>query len=141
MSKKYLLPVIAVFVIAGFGFAGSVWSDDAQPAAPQVKRNILDRHDQSGVDGKEIVIGTADFPPGSTIGWHVHPGDEAGIVLKGSLILHVRGQPDREVKAGDHFFNPRGTVHSVTTVPGTDGGMAFSTWIVDKGKPMAEPVK
>jgi len=36
------------------------------------------------------------------------------------------------------FFNPRGSVHSV--VGGEGGGTAFSTWIVDKGKPLAEPV-
>jgi len=110
-----------------------------QAAKPQsVERAILGRHDLSGVAGKEIVIGTATLAPGAVIGFHTHSGDEAGYVVKGSLIWKVRGQPDKTLEAGDSFFNPRGSVHSV--VGGEGGGTAFSTWIVDKGKPLAEPV-
>ncbi|HEY2463359.1 MAG TPA: cupin domain-containing protein [Steroidobacteraceae bacterium] len=116
----------------------SATADEPKPGAPV--RNIMERHDQSGVPGKEIVIGTATLPPGSVIGYHTHPGDEAGYVLKGNLILKTQGQPDRALKAGDSFFNPRGAVHSLAVAPGADGGMAVSAWIVDKGKPMATPV-
>jgi quercetin dioxygenase-like cupin family protein len=103
-------------------------------------RTLFERHDQSGVPGKEIVIGSAMVPAGAAIGYHTHPGDEAGYVLKGSLILKVRGQPDRLLKAGDSFFNPRGAVHSVVAPPGGDGGTAVSAWIVEKGQPLATPV-
>ncbi|WP_243042095.1 cupin domain-containing protein [Dyella sedimenti] len=110
-------------------------------AAPQPTRTILDTHDESGVPGKQIVIGTAELPAGGVIGWHEHAGDESGYVLKGNLVLKTRGKPDQVLKAGDHFFNPRGAVHSLAAAPGTDGGVALSTWVVDKGKPLAEPVK
>jgi quercetin dioxygenase-like cupin family protein len=113
---------------------------DEPKAAPQAVRAILERHDQSGVPGKEIVLGTATLPPGSSIGYHTHPGDEAGYVVKGSLILKVRGQPDRLLKAGDGFFNPRGSVHSIVAAPGADGAMAVSSWIIDKGQPLATSV-
>src|SRR5579859_1493930 len=104
-----------------------------EPKPPQATRNILERHDQSLVPGKEIIIGTATLPPDAVIGYHTHPGDEAGYVVKGNLILKVRGQPDRALKPGDSFFNPRGAVHSLLAAPGSDGGMAVSSWIVDKG--------
>ena len=113
---------------------------DEPKAAAQPVRNIMERHDQSQVPGKEIVIGTATLPPGSAIGYHTHPGDEAGYVIKGNLILKTQGQADRPLKAGDSFFNPRGAVHSLVVAPGSDGGMAVSAWIVDKGEPMATPV-
>lgn len=120
--------------------AGVALTAAAQEAAkPQpVERATLGRHDLSGVPGKEVVIGTATLAPGAVIGFHTHSGDEAGYVVKGSLIWRVRGQPDKTLKAGDSFFNPRGSVHSV--VGGEGGGTAFSTWIVDKGRPLAEPV-
>ena len=79
-------------------------------------------------------------PAGTTIGYHTHPGDESGYVIKGVLILHTRGQPDRILKAGDSFFNVRGAVHSLSTVPGEEGGTAVSTWIVDKGQPLATAI-
>ncbi|MDB5986069.1 MAG: hypothetical protein JWR16_1122 [Nevskia sp.] len=107
---------------------------------PQATRTIFDRHDQADVPGKEIVLGTAELPAGAVIGWHVHHGDETGYVLKGTLILKTRGQPDRILKAGDHFFNPKGAVHSLVAAPDGAGGTALSAWIIDKDKPLAEPV-
>src|ERR1700677_3173929 len=112
---------------------------DEPAVGPQPVRTIFERHDQSGVPGKEIVIGSAMLPAGAGIGFHTHPGDEAGYVLKGNLILKTRGQPDRLLKAGDSFFNPRGAVHSLVAAPGGDGGTAVSAWIVDKGQPLATP--
>jgi quercetin dioxygenase-like cupin family protein len=35
-------------------------------------------------------------------------------LLKGVLILHTRGQPDKVLKAGDSFFNVRGAVHGLS---------------------------
>jgi quercetin dioxygenase-like cupin family protein len=113
---------------------------DEPKAVPQAQRTVLERHDQSGVPGKEIVLGTAVLPAGSGIGYHTHPGDESAYVLKGNLVLKIQGQPDRALKAGDSFFIPRGTVHSLVAAAGPDGGAAVSTWIIDKGQPLATPV-
>jgi quercetin dioxygenase-like cupin family protein len=107
---------------------------------PQPTREILNRYDQSDVKGKEIVIGTAAIPAGAAIGYHTHPGDEVGFVLKGTLTLKTRGLPDRVLHAGDSFFNVRGAVHSVAADANGDGGTAASTWIVDRDKPLATPV-
>jgi len=107
---------------------------------PAAKRTMLERHDLTDVEGKEVILGTAELPSGAVIGWHIHYGDESGYVLEGHLVLRVKGQPDRVLKAGDHFFNPAGLVHSLAAEPGTEGGTALSTWIVAKGKPLAEPV-
>jgi quercetin dioxygenase-like cupin family protein len=112
----------------------------ADEPKPQPVRTLIEHHDQSGVPGKEIVIGTAMLPQDSVIGFHSHPGDESGYVLKGTLILKTRGKPDRTLKAGDTFFNERGAIHSLVAAPGGDGGTAVSTWIVDKGVPMATPI-
>jgi quercetin dioxygenase-like cupin family protein len=113
---------------------------DEPKSAPQAARNILSHHDQSGVPEKEIVTGTATLPAGSVIGYHTHPGDETGYVIKGNLIWKTQGKPDQALKAGDSFFNPRGAVHSLIAAPGSEGGMEISVWIVDKGKPMSTPV-
>jgi quercetin dioxygenase-like cupin family protein len=113
---------------------------DEPKASAQPTRTIFERHDQSGVPGKEIVIGSATLPAGTAVGYHTHPGDEAGYVVKGILILKVRGQPDRWLKAGDSFFNPRGAIHSLVAAPDGDGGLAVSAWIIDKGQPLATPV-
>jgi quercetin dioxygenase-like cupin family protein len=123
-------------LIAAMALSLSAVADDSKP---QPQRTILERHDQAGIPDKEIVIGTATLPAGTAIGFHVHPGDEAGYVLKGTVIWKTKGQPDRTLKAGDSFFNPRGAVHSVAAADASEV-MVISTWIVDKGKPLATPV-
>lgn len=128
----------SMLLLAALTCAGLAQAQPAPPPTPT--RTVLDRHDQFGVAGKEIILGTAELPAGSVIGWHVHHGDESGYVLNGTLILKTRGQPDRVLKAGDHFFNPQGAVHSLVAAPDGDGGVALSTWVVDKGKPLADPV-
>jgi quercetin dioxygenase-like cupin family protein len=124
------------YLAAAMTLSLSAVADDSKP---QPQRAILERHDQSAVPDKEIVIGKVTLPAGTAIGFHVHPGDEAGYVLKGTVIWKTQGQADRTLKAGDSFFNPRGAVHSVAA---TEAGevTVISTWIVDKGKPLATPV-
>ncbi len=112
----------------------------AATVTQQPTRTILEKHDQTGVPGKEVVIGTAELPAETAIGFHTHPGDEIGYVLEGTLVVKTRGQPDKVLKAGDTFFNVRGAVHSLIAAPGSQGGKAVSTWIVDKGKPLSTPV-
>lgn len=134
------MKTVLLCLIAGGILSFGVSADEPKSAAAQPVRNIMERHDQTGVQGKEVVQGSAMLPPGSEIGFHTHPGDEAGFVLKGTLIRKVKGQPDQILKAGDSFFNPRGSVHAVAAAPGSEGATAVSVWIIDKGQPMATPV-
>jgi quercetin dioxygenase-like cupin family protein len=124
------------FLVAAAALSVGAIADDAKP---QPLRTVLERHDQSGVPGKEVVMGTATLPPGTAIGFHEHAGDESGYVVKGSVTWKVKGQPDKTVKTGESFFNPRGSVHSIAAA-GDGEAMVMSTWIVDKGKPLATMV-
>ena len=132
LSKLGFVAILSVSLNAFADAPGSA------PASAPV-RTILERHEQTAVAGKEIVLGTALLPAGSAIGFHTHPGDEVGYVLKGPLVLKKKGQPDRILKTGDTFFNARGEIHSLTTQPGSEGGTAVSTWIVDKDQPLSTP--
>ena len=109
------------------------------PQSPQesVVREIFGHFDQSEVAGKEVVTGTVTLQPGAQVPFHTHPGDEAGYVVRGSVIWKVRGQPDKRLHVGDSFFNPRGSVHSL--IAGQSGAKVFSAWIVEKNKPLSSP--
>ncbi|MGA2397126.1 MAG: cupin domain-containing protein [Steroidobacteraceae bacterium] len=131
-------PLTLIAILTAIALPGLLTLRAQDAAKPEPVRTVLERHDQSGFPGKEIVIGTATLPKGSTIPYHTHPGDEAGYVVRGTLILKARGQPDRILNAGDSFFNPRGAVHSLAAV--SSDGVAASAWIIDKGAPLATPV-
>jgi quercetin dioxygenase-like cupin family protein len=133
--------IVRCSFVAALALSMGAIADDApaNKAQAQPKRSVLERHDLSGVPDREVVLGTVVLPPGAVVGFHEHPGDEAGYIVKGSILWKVRGQPDKTLKAGDSFFNPRGSVHSVVSADSGDSTV-ISSWIVDKGKPLSTPV-
>jgi quercetin dioxygenase-like cupin family protein len=108
--------------------------------APGITAKPLLHTSVSGEDAKEAVILSIEFAPGSTTGRHTHPGDEYATVLAGSLELRIDGQEPRRVKAGEAYHNARGIVHETRNV-GNLPARTIATFIVDKGKPITEPVK
>ena len=107
--------------------------------APGLKRTELQDRDLS-IPGRHVVQARVEFEPGAGVGRHTHPGEEISVVLEGSLLLEVDGQAPRTVKAGEAFFIPAGTIHAGKNA-GSVKGVVLATYVVEKGKPLATPVK
>jgi quercetin dioxygenase-like cupin family protein len=103
-----------------------------------MKRTVLHQKDLS-VAGREVVLGRADFPKGTSTGKHTHPGDESSYVAEGTLSIVIEGVP-KTVKAGESFFVPAGAVHDAINI---DAGntTVIANYIIEKGKPVTTPVK
>src|ERR1019366_8317860 len=56
------------------------------------------------------------------------------------LVLEVEGKAPVTLNAGDYFFVPAGIVHDGRNV-GSGKAKVLATYIVEKGKPIATPVK
>jgi len=105
---------------------------------PGFTRTTIQRGDLS-TPGREVNQAIAEFEPGATVGWHVHPGEEAGYLLEGSFLFEVEGKPAVTLKAGQTFFVPSGVPHNATN-KGTVKTRVLATYIVEKGKPVATAV-
>lgn len=105
---------------------------------PAFKRTVLQQHDLS-VPGREAVTARADIPVGVAAGRHTHPGEEIAYVLEGTVSVEINGE-SKTLKAGDVFFIPNGTPHNATNV-GTTPAAIIGNYVVEKGKPLATPVK
>jgi quercetin dioxygenase-like cupin family protein len=110
----------------------------AQPAAtPGVSRKILSQSD-GPAPGYVTLIVAIEVEPGATIARHTHPGIESAYFLEGGFELPIEGQPTRAYKPGDGVVIPAGTPHA----GGKNGDVKtkiVSTYIVEKGKPLASP--
>jgi quercetin dioxygenase-like cupin family protein len=127
-STRVILGALIVTAVAGAG---------AQQ--PGFTRTVLQQRDLS-MPGREVVSAVAEFQPGATVGPHTHPGEEAGYVLEGTLVVEQAGRPTVTLNAGQTFFIPPGTVHNATN-KGPGRARVLATYIVEKGKPLATPVK
>ena len=107
--------------------------------APGFKRVELQKHDLSAA-GREVVMARAEFQPGGAVPKHTHPGEEISYVLEGELAVEVDGKPPVTYKAGDSFFIPAGAVHAGKNT-GKGNAAVLTTYVVEKGKPLATPAK
>lgn len=100
-------------------------------------RTMVTKADVS-VPGHEAVVARVELAPGTTAGWHTHPGDEISYVTAGELTLMMAGQAPRKVTAGEGFVIPAGTVHNARN-EGTTPVNLIGVYVVEKGKPLASP--
>ena len=136
-GKRRRAFVICV-ALAGAAAVGAAVDRLAFAQQPGIKRTILLRTDEPGSKTHEAVMGVAEIAPGAMAGKHRHPGIEIGYILEGSVTLEHEGEPARMLKAGDPFNNGPG-VHNAKNI-GTTPVKILAIYLVEKGKPLAEPV-
>jgi quercetin dioxygenase-like cupin family protein len=135
--KDRKVPFLAGLVVV---FAAGTWATHSLYAQqPGFKRVELERHD-IGNPGHEAVLARGEFNAGAAAPKHTHPGEEVGYVLEGQVVLEVEGKAPATLQAGDVFFIPAATVHSAKNA-GANPAKVLSTYILEKGKPLATPVK
>lgn len=122
--------VAAVMVVL---LAGAVL---AQP--PGFTRTVLQQVDLS-IPGREAITARAEFQPGGSVGRHTHFGEEIGYVADGAVTIEIDGVT-KVATAGEAFVIPAGRPHNATNAgPGT--ASLVITYVVEKGKPLATPVR
>jgi quercetin dioxygenase-like cupin family protein len=134
-GDRLLLLLVAVLAgtVIGIGIDRAAL---AQPAG--IKRTILLRADDPASPAYEAVVGVAEIPPGASAGRHRHYGVEVGYVLDGTVTVEPEGRPATTLTAGQAFKNDAG-VHNAKN-PGSTPARILAVYIVEKGKPLAEPV-
>lgn len=127
MLKK---PLVALFVFAAATLTLA--------QAPAFTRTMLQQVDLS-IPGREAISARAEFVPGGMAGRHTHFGEEIGYVIEGTLSVDIGGVT-KAVAAGEAFVIPAGAPHDATNT-GSGRAVILATYIVEKGKPLATPVK
>lgn len=128
-SKSFATTALLVGMLASLA---------AQAPAP-FKRTVLQQSDLSA-PGREAVMAMAEIQPSAAAGRHTHPGEEIGYVLSGPVVIEIDGKPAKTYQTGDAFIIPPNTVHNARNT-GRSAVKIVSTYIIEKGKPVATPVQ
>ncbi|HEY5415448.1 MAG TPA: cupin domain-containing protein [Gemmatimonadaceae bacterium] len=137
-AGKWQRAFVLGIALVGAAGVGATMDRLAFAQQPGIKRTILLRTDEPGSQTHEAVMGVAEIAPGAMAGKHRHPGIEIGYILEGSVTLEHEGEPAKQLKAGDAFKNEPG-VHNARNT-GTVPVKILAIYLVEKGKPIAEPV-
>ena len=100
-----------------------------------LKRTVLQRS-ASSIPGREIVQVLTEIPVGVESGWHLHPGEEVGFILAGTVLMRIQDRPTLTLQAGDPFLIPPRVPHNALDL-GPDTGRMLSTYIVEVDEPLS----
>ena len=103
--------------------------------AGTLKRTEL-QHVASSIPGREIVQVLTEIPVGVSSGWHMHPGEEVGYIVEGTVQMEIDGAATLTLHAGDPFLIAPRTSHNALDL-GPETGRMLSTYIVEVDEPIA----
>ena len=132
--------VILTAVVCG-GLLGVVLDRAVLAQQSGIKRTILQRVDVPSSTTHEAVMGTAELAGGASAGRHRHPGVEIGLVLEGTVVFEHQGRPPVTKKAGEFFQNDVAAAHDAKNASTTAPARILAVYVVEKGKPLAEPAQ
>ena len=115
-----------------------------QPAAtgqaPQAAVTPLTSKDLPDFPGKEVLMITVDYPPGSVDPIHRHNAHAFIYVLEGSIIMQVKGGKEVTLTPGQTFYEGPDDVHVVGKNASSTKHAKFVVFFVkDKGAPVLVP--
>ena len=106
----------------------------------EAKVTQLMSKDLTEFPGKEGVMITVEYPPGSTDPIHRHNAHAFVYVLEGSIVMQVRGGKEVTLTPGQTFYEGPNDVHVVGRNASQTNPAKFVVFFVkDKGAPILVP--
>jgi quercetin dioxygenase-like cupin family protein len=108
--------------------------------APHAAVTPLTSKDLPDFPGKEVLMITVDYPPGSVDSIHRHNAHAFIYVLEGSIIMQVKGGKEVTLTPGQTFYEGPDDVHVVgKNASSTKPAKFIVFFIKDKGAPVLVP--
>jgi quercetin dioxygenase-like cupin family protein len=113
----------------------------AHPAAEAVVNPIITK-ELPDFPGKEVLVLTVVYPPGSMDPVHRHNAHGFIYVLEGSIVMQVRGGKEVTLTPGQTFYEGPSDIHVVgRNASSTESAKFLVFFLKDKGAPVLVPAK
>ena len=111
-------------------------------AAQEAKVTQLMSKDLPNLPGKEGLMISVEYPPGSSDPIHRHNANAFVYVLEGSIVMQVRGGKEVTLTRGQTFYEGPEDVHVVGRNASKTKPAKFVVFLVkDKGAPVVVPAQ
>jgi quercetin dioxygenase-like cupin family protein len=136
--KNRKLMLVLLFLMTGTVMAQQ---PTVTPQAPEAKVTPLMSKDLTEFPGKEAVMITVEYPPGSIDPIHRHNAHAFVYVLEGSIVMQLKGGKEVTLTPGQTFYEGPDDVHLVGRNASSTKPAKFVVLLVkDKGAPVLVPV-
>ncbi len=110
--------------------------------AQEAKVTKLMSKDLPNIPGKEGLMITVEYPPGSSDPIHRHNASAFVYVLEGTIVMQVRGGKEETLTAGQTFYEGPDDVHLVGRNASKTKPAKFVVFLVkEKGAPVLVPAQ
>jgi quercetin dioxygenase-like cupin family protein len=135
-----------ILALLALGFAAALGLTIATAQAPVpvtqgtqgIKRTIVQKMDVPGTN-IETIVAVLEIAANFKAGRHTHPGNVTGYVLEGEFFITIDGQAEKQLNVGESIAVLNSAVHDEGTRD--KPAKLFAVYLVEKGKPLAPPVK
>ena len=134
--KNKILMLIPLMLMTGAVMAQQPTTNQA----PQASVTSLTSKDLPEFPGKEVLMITVDYPPGSVDPIHRHNAHAFVYVLEGSIIMQVKGGKEVTLTPGQTFYEGPDDIHVVGRNASKTKPAKFVVFFIkDKGAPVLVP--
>jgi quercetin dioxygenase-like cupin family protein len=111
------------------------------PLTPSpVKRTIISKTDVPN-SNSEMTTAIVEVAPGFKAPRHIHPGLVTAYVIDGACWFAPDGQPEKVLHAGETIELPERAIHAEGAATADAPCKMYAVYVLDKGAPLAVPVK
>ncbi|MEM5438646.1 cupin domain-containing protein [Paraburkholderia diazotrophica] len=134
LSKRSVMSLLVV--------TGALMGQAARAAAPEAIVTPVMTQPLEDYPGKEALMITVEYPPGSVDPVHRHFAHGFIYVLEGSIVMQVRGGKEVTLKPGQSFYEGPNDVHTVgRNASQTQPAKFLVVFLKNKGAPILVPEK
>ena len=129
-----------LWLVLLFLIPATVMAQQPSSQAPQASVTPLTSQDLPDLPGKEALMITVEYPPGSVDPIHRHNAHAFVYVLEGSIIMQVKGGKEVTLTPGQTFYEGPKDVHVVGKNASSTKPAKFVVFFIkDKGAPVLVP--
>jgi quercetin dioxygenase-like cupin family protein len=134
MKNKTLMLVLLLML------PGTLMAQHPASQAPHASVTSLTSKDLPEFPGKEVLMITVDYPPGTVDPIHRHNAHAFVYVLEGSIIMQVKGGKEVTLTPGQTFYEGPDDVHVVGRNASSTKPAKFVVFFIKaKGAPVLVP--
>ena len=135
--KRTKLMLVLLFLMTGTAVA----QEPKVAPPPEAKVSPLMSKSLTEFPGKEAVMITVEYPPGSVDPIHRHNAQAFVYVLEGSIVMQVKGEKEVTLTPGQTFYEGPDDVHVVGRNASSTKPAKFVVFFIkDKDAPVLVPV-
>jgi quercetin dioxygenase-like cupin family protein len=124
-------------VIAGRTLDADAQSSQARP----VIRTEIFRQALPNVRGKEVIVVTIEYAPGSASTKHRHPGPVIAYVARGVIVSQLGTELPVTYGEGEMWYEAPGAIHSISrNASETEPAKLIAFFVADEKQVLTEPI-